>query len=129
MNVYVAGASQEISLVERYVRRVRELSITVTHDWCAVMRAEPRRDVAIPRVEMREYALEDLRGVAKADIFWLLAPEAQSTGCWTELGYALALSVPILVSGVARRRNVFTHLSTHEFESHDLAIDFLRGAT
>src|SRR5271163_2783065 len=101
MKVYIAGASKEIDLVERYVRAVRNLGHVITHDWCAEIRkvgdANPRD---LPRGEVAMFALEDLNGVATCDLLWLLIPQNNSAGCWIEFGYALKTQVSAGSKGI-----------------------------
>jgi len=135
--IYIAGASANIELHERFNREVIEAGWTITCDWCAAVRAAG--NVASPDDPQvrREAALADLEGVATADVFWLVQPEgsATSTGCWVELGYALALQAlgmsrprgiygPIVVSG-SSKKCIFADLADYRFQSHDDALDFI----
>jgi hypothetical protein len=79
---------------------------------------------------------DDLRGVHKADLFWLVMPEegSTSTGAWVELGYALAKfpsrmmihDCAILVSGRSRKC-IFADLADHRFADHDEALAYIIG--
>jgi len=127
MKVYIAGASKEIDLVEKYVHAVRNLGHVITHDWCATIRkvgdANPRD---LPRDENAAFAKEDLNGVATCDLLWLLIPQNNSAGCWIEFGYALCRqnwrTPRIIVSGDFGK-SIFCALSGVEcYSDHDIAL-------
>jgi hypothetical protein len=79
----------------------------VTHRWPEQVRRirheQGRQDHELSERELRQIALDDLDGVRRADVFWLLVPETSSVGCWVELGWAYGLPLRmkprILVSG------------------------------
>ena len=129
MKIYVAGASKEIDMVERYIRILRDTGHVITVDWCAEIRkvgdANPRD---LPREENAKFAEDDLSGVRQADLFWLLIPQSNSAGCWIEFGYACAMrrrpisSPEIFVSG-DYGRSIFCALKgVHCYDSHDEAL-------
>lgn len=134
MKVYVAGASKEIARCKAAMAAVRELGHEVTYDWTADIEAAAGPDETLDRAHLAQVAIEDLRGVKRARLFWLLLPEGDSTGAWTELGYALGLGVDyhadrpaIIVSG-QRRRSCFWTLADHVFDTDGEAREWIRWA-
>jgi hypothetical protein len=142
--IYVAGASAQIELIERYLSCLRAAGWTITVDWCAAVRRAG--NVASPDdpAVRRAAATEDLKGVATADVIWLVQPEGSSTstGAWVELGYALCereyrlatvmkigecVTTPlhIVVSGTSRKC-IFSDLADYRFQSHEDAFDFIK---
>lgn len=128
MKVYIAGSSKELDLVARYTDRVRAAGHEITCDWVAVMRAEAKADHELTPDEARMYAERDRRGVATADLFWLILPEGKSEGAFWEFGYAYARSYldgrpgRIIVSGNVGAR-IFCRLPYVEvFATHDEAL-------
>lgn len=54
----------------------------------------------------------------------LLVPNNTSTGAWTELGYALGIGKPIIISGNAER-SIFADLAFKKFENDEETLKFL----
>lgn len=121
MKCYVASASAEVALCERYRDRLRALRVEV-HDWMGRVRANPHRhDRAIPEAERRRIAAQNANAVASADVFWLLVPETPTIGAWVELGIAFGSARPvIIVSGPWR--SIACDLAD-QFSSHEHAFD------
>lgn len=142
--IYIAGASANIELHERFNREVIAAGWTITCDWCAAVRAAGNvASPSDPQVR-REAALADLEGVATADVFWLVQPDetSTSTGSWVEIGAAITrrdllrefsrrgISVPstgptVVVSG-SSRKCIFSDLADYRFHSHTDALDFIK---
>ncbi len=79
LTIYVAGASADREAIAGYMAQLRAAGWHVTYDWPA----EPEA--------MRgshEAAMADVSGVARARVFWYVAPEAKSEGSHFELGLA-----------------------------------------
>jgi hypothetical protein len=134
VKAYLAGASAEADAVAGWMARVREAGLEVTCDWPADIKANlaaGKPDASLTDAERAAYAEADLDGIASADIFWLLAPEPgnNSTGCWLELGHALALQagLTVVASGPGRKRCIFVALADHQFETHAEAFEFIRA--
>jgi len=125
--IYVAGSSapSERPRVLAAMARVRaHQSMRLTHDWVAVIDAVRAAGEALHDAVRRRSASDDLGGVARADVLWLLAPDVPSTGAWVELGYALGgghcgVRRRIVVSGPARPRCVFAALADVECDSDE----------
>jgi nucleoside 2-deoxyribosyltransferase len=123
MRVYVAGASKEPGRVRAAMDAVLAAGAEVTLDWLDAIEKAGASNEGLDD-ETRTLAAEaDLEGVADADVVWVLAPEAQSAGCWVELGYALALRKLVLVSGPARVRCIFGALAHEYDEDGDVVVD------
>lgn len=118
IGVYIAGASAELERCERAVAAARERGLHVTHDWTVSVRANLAagvRDVDLPSDTVARHAYEDLTGVRDARVVVLLvpAPHVASTGCWVELGYALAIGRRVVLSAdLVTRRCIFESLAS-----------------
>lgn len=100
MKVYVAGASSEMNERARpMMQALTLLGYEITHDWTKIIDEFilkfNHEQLSLKDPKVHEYftksAKGDLKGVRDANVLILLAPQASSTGAWTELGYALAL--------------------------------------
>jgi hypothetical protein len=137
-DIYVAGASAQIDLIEAFIARLREAGWEITFDWTEKVREVGNASPDDPTIR-RAAALADLDGVRRAYVLWLVQPDATSTstGAWVELGAAqerrtLSLKYPdagfdpvlIVVSG-SSRKCIFSDLADRRFESHEDALEFL----
>lgn len=121
MRFYVAGAAIEIERAERMIASLRSMGHSITFDWPAAMRAEPKFDHELSRDERVHYARADLAGVRQAECLIFLAPPGKDgAGCYVELGAALVLGIPVIVvraehEGQAdrSRRSIFAELATY----------------
>jgi hypothetical protein len=111
VKVYVAGASREPERVRRWMDMLRGAGHEITHDWLAAMEAAPAPDHLMSTTALLPYALADQAAVLEADVVWVLAPEAPSTGCWVELGMALQAGRRVVVSGPGARRCIFSAMA------------------
>lgn len=127
MNIYVAGSSLEVALIEEYMRRLRAAGHIITHDWTVPVRESAQiaqRDLT--EADRWRHARADRQGVLDADIFWMLIPTTPSSGAWVELGIAAGGGRPGLsiVSG-DWRRSIFTSLADQRFDTHAEAFAFI----
>lgn len=100
-SVYVAGPSQALDSMAKFIQGAERSGLRVTHDWVQDIQS---RGVANPggHKERRYYALTDLAGVKEADYFFFVQPAdapTLSVGAGVELGYAAALEKPIYAFG------------------------------
>jgi hypothetical protein len=110
-SVYVAGPSREIGRCEQVMARIRASGVRITHDWAAAVRRIEGLGTAISDPEQEQEAISDLAGVASADALVVLAPQNGISGCWVEMGAALALCRPVILSlGECPVRMVFEAL-------------------
>lgn len=124
LRIYLAGASAEVELCERYRDRLRAAGVEVAHDWMSGVRANHRRhDRALPDKERRRIAARNANAVASADVFWILVPQTPTIGAWVELGIAFGSARPaIIVSGPWR--SIFADLAD-QFSEHEHAFDHI----
>lgn len=133
-NIYVAGASKEIELCEKYIDKLREVGFHSTHDWPKVIRAVGEsnpRDASLE--QMLKWSEEDFNGVWQAHFVWLLIPENYSLGSWIEYGAALGLRhldnhpterLQAIVSG-DWKKSIFTSMADQRFDTHEEAFTWL----
>ncbi len=134
MKIYMAGASDELELIQRYQGHVRGMGHAVTHDWVSNVRkmgeANPR-DASLTDKAM--WSRGDLSGALQADLFWLLYPSVPSVGCWVEFGYIIhrlehnpgfRTAQRVIVSG-DWRQSIFTSLADKRFDTHEAALDWI----
>lgn len=111
--IYVAGSSKDIDRCERAVARCRAEGFTITEDWVRTMRTSAP-DHLLDAERLTACAIADLRGVATADVVWLLAPPASkpSAGCWGEMDRAFTSKVPVVYSPPPDERPQFSIFTT-----------------
>lgn len=136
IRVYIAGAFvEQEERAKPMMAACKQKGITITHNWTVPNFKPGGSDADLTHIQRRKFALEDLIGVTKADVLWLLAPEAKgSCGAWVELGFALALrdergletpSPVIIVSGSMNKRSIFTELADRLFDTDAEALKWL----
>ena len=127
MKVYVAGASSELELVERYIYRLIKEDIVITHNWCSDIRESFRTTFQRPALYLA--AQNDVNGVRAADIFWLIIPKKESRGCWVEYGIALVGSLvarqKTIISGVVGPKDIFLLMADQHFDEHEQAFEYI----
>ncbi len=106
----------------KWIARLRGKGIAITHDWTVdELASTVDTDAKLPLGARERRAKDDLNGVARADVLWLLAPTKRgASGAWTEFGYALGMRhaqremsttdkpLVIVVSGPTWQRTIFT---------------------
>lgn len=123
LRVYIAASSREMDRARAAMFALRAWGCEITEDWVAAIEAAGAANEGLSDEDRRRYAGADLRGVADADVFWLLAPETPSAGCWVEMGYALSHTTwgqspaRIIVSGPGRARCIFAALADVEVDT------------
>ena len=126
LSCYLAGASAEpnITVVEGYIKRLEQAGLVISFDWTKVVRAAGSGSPSNPDIRWQG-AVQDLGGVERCDIFWLLHPHNSSTGAWVEFGHALAFKKvrgmmgvrkPIIVVSDASMKCIFA-------DEHELLVD------
>lgn len=141
MKVYVASAWSDFRVARAAQNMLRALGHTISHDWTEHADEYATCDAASEEVRL-ESAIADVHGVLVADGFLLCAPAEGGSGCWTELGIALAggADLPgykpedpiaevtagrrVVVCGPGRDRNVFARLA-HRVETVEQAVAWL----
>lgn len=126
MRIYICGGSSEMDRIAGYMRQMRELGHEITHDWVSVIRnageANPREAPHEARVY---WSGEDLSGIRKANLVWVVLPAKPSFGCAFEAGYAIGHGQIVIVSG-DWRASIFSSQAEARFNEHEHAIDWLR---
>ena len=110
MRIYVAASSREADRVRAAQRMLREAGHTLTLDWLTIIErvvATGVRECDLPDHEAIAHALLDLDAIRDADAVWLLAPELPTKGAWVELGFAVGIGKPIVISGPQCRQSIF----------------------
>jgi hypothetical protein len=110
-SAYVAGPSRELDRCEQVMARLRASGVRITHDWAASVRRIEGLGTALLDAEQEQEAIADLGGVASADVLIVLTPRNGISSCWVEMGAALALCRPVILSlGDCPLRTVFEAL-------------------
>ena len=128
MKIYLAGASSDLAACEHWRDKLIAAGHVITHDWVSDVQAAIAcglRDHDHPPEERRAFALKDLRGVADADLVWILSSDGNSIGRWVELGFALAAARPLIGSGPWR--TIFQDVIDPRFQfgAHEEAWDWI----
>ena len=121
IGVYVAGgAAERITIVRPLIDRLLAAGVVITHDWT---RCEGWDMPALNAVHRQRFAQRDLDGVRRAGLVWYVAPVTKSEGSAAELGAALALRIPVVVSGPADALGrIFPALAGVHFRAHGDAL-------
>ena len=108
------------------MQQLRDLGHEITHDWVEAIRAAGGE--ANPRdatqAQRRQWSDEDLRGIDRAELVWVMVPERPSFGCGFEMGFAVGTGKDIIMSG-DWRATVFSAQADARFDSHDEAIEWI----
>lgn len=100
--IYVAASSAELDRAERVIATLRALGVTVSHDWCAVMRRHGPDAGLSDAVLLPELRADLTSGVFGAGVVLVLAPDPKiprRDGMHVELGVAWAHWLRIVVAG------------------------------
>jgi nucleoside 2-deoxyribosyltransferase len=111
LRVYVAGSSLQIERVKAAQRALEERGHVVSHDWSSLIEEHGANPLDASDKQITQWASDDLHGVYNADVVWLLMPSDGGFGAAVALGYALAHSKPVVISG-AYARSIFTIFGT-----------------
>jgi len=134
---YLAGGFLEKEMISGYMRKLEAAGHEITCDWTKAEAAVPGKtsDADLTDQEQRRFAMQDLQGVKDADIVWHLVAEYKgSRGAYVEVGYALALRMPlrplgeggiVIASGRDVRKSIFHSLCDSTFGTHDQALHWL----
>lgn len=116
MKIYLAGSFARIDELRGYCRQLRTFDYIITSTWLFQPSHAQDDDWRNNRRRRQCAALEDLIGLADSDVMILFTepPEAITShgGAMVELGYAIALSKPLIIIGPAQ--NCFVDLGTHK---------------
>jgi nucleoside 2-deoxyribosyltransferase len=128
--VYVAASSREYERARRAMRMLEARGGKVAIDWTLPVEqlAQHRCSTAdMSDGYAREAAEKNLLALRDSKALLFLAPQTISRDSWVELGFALALGIPVAVGGDAARHSISTRL-VPRFETDEEAIDWLLDA-
>lgn len=126
MKIYIAASSNDIARATIWHQRAIAQGIQTTSAWLDVIKeagdANPRDASDRDRAA---WAYDDLQGVHRADLFWLLVPpiDKPTRGAWIEFGFAQARNKRIICSGDTKQ-SIFSAIGT-EFADDEWAFAFL----
>jgi hypothetical protein len=131
VRVYVAASSSQIDRAKDAMRTLAEAGHEVTSDWTRMIEDRGEANPADASFEeRRDWAAEDVRGVAVCDVLWLLMPsDRPSFGAGVEFGFALGDgAIRTVVSGLCEA-SIFTALADACYDRDDLAFaaEFAHG--
>ena len=135
IDTYLAGASAEAETVAAFASRLESSGrYRITCPWwqdVAEAKANGTHPSRLPLKDAQRLARIDRNAILEASVFWLIVPTALSTGCWTELGIALAdaasnRAMHVIVSG-DWEQNIFCSWARHRFATHEEALAHLLG--
>lgn len=111
-NVYVATRFDMWRDAEHAANLLWEAGHLCTARWIEIARKLDGVCAAVPvgDPKRRDNAAMDLADIDAANAFMLLAPPEGGTGCWIELGYAMAKNKFCIAVGPALERTVFCEL-------------------
>lgn len=128
MNIFISGSSKEIERCEHWRDEVIKAGYFISCDWMADVRALGDDDAKLNNYRRLELAIKDRRGVKNCNLFWLLLPETEGAGCFVELGMAIQMNKPIIISGRATR-TIFEQLANNNFALDEVAFENIRKWT
>lgn len=128
MRIFIAGASAEIARARAAMNAARVLGYAVTFDWTHGY--EPQgSDAHLSARDRAHLHARLLTGIGDANVFWLLAPVAQSIGAYVEAHHATRIGVETIVAS-GRHEDIHRSLyvtAHHEFATDSDVLAFLRG--
>lgn len=127
-SIYVASASQQYLLVERYVDQLRAQGFDIAYEWTQDLRESGfKRDAELSEMHRRYIARMASLAVVDCDLVWVLTPTIPEHGCgmWIEMGMALALNKPVVISGPLAERSVFSEQAVARHREHDDAFEYI----
>lgn len=121
--VYVAGSSAELQRAKQAMMSLRQFGHTVTHDWVtSVQLVGSANPTGATHYDRLCWSQDDLDGIERADVFWLLYPCSPSFGAGVELGFAYSQRKHLVVSGAHLLTSVFTALAQSCYPCDDDAL-------
>lgn len=101
--VYVAGGFEDKENVRDWMQRLTEEGFEITADWTLHRPLAP----FIENIDLcKDFAKEDLEGVANCDIF-IFKSEMAGSGAHSELGAAIVLGKRVFVVGEKKNDKLF----------------------
>lgn len=142
--IYIAASRTLMQDAKAYAEVLKGLGFEIAYEWWTDVEEQGDDDTLVDSEVLFDCAVADSDGVLNCDVFWLLAPKEGGTGCWVELGIAIAKArmswtpkrgdetddystEPHIVVSGAEDRTLFTILNEVQecFETHDSALAFI----
>jgi hypothetical protein len=110
--IYIAGSSSDLARVKAAADAAEAAGYTITEKWWETVEKNGTNPPNASRADKRKWSEQCLRGVAKADIVWVLAPPTGSTiGAWIEFGYAIGGNTKKLTAISGNVTSIFTAMA------------------
>ncbi len=115
---YVAAASLDWPRAREAMQALESSGMRNSHDWTIHVESAIASGIAESKLDdeiAARIAREDLNGVARSDVLILLAPSSGGKMCFGEMGYALAMGIPVIVASpdpTIARVSIMTRLGT-----------------
>jgi hypothetical protein len=125
-SVYVATASAEWRGAREWMDRLLRAGIAIPNDWTKNVERHAingTRDIDLPVEDQLGFVRLAMQAIERVTIFWFLAPEQESFGCWVELGFAMRHSLTIITSGPCR--SSFQLVADRSFQTHEEAFHWI----
>lgn len=108
MQVYVAGKTHDLAIVQEVQAWLIREGHSVTHDWTVAVEKHGADHEGEPlsREDAEHYAIEDIHGVRVADVV-VAVPSSRWCGTLLEIGAALITNTPVVILGIPYQRCVF----------------------
>lgn len=119
MKLYIGGKFEERKIIRGFIERAKAAGFPVTVDWTRHTKKSPG--------EFPKYAVEDIRGVADADVgIFYFKNQLDYKGSLVELGVCLGRGKPALLIGEGAEFCIFFyHPLVFRFNSFDECLDWL----
>ncbi len=110
--IYIAGSSSDLVRVKAAAALAEKAGYNISEKWWETVEKHGTNPPNASRADKRKWSEQCLRGVAKADIIWVLAPPAGSTiGAWIEFGYAIGSNTKKLTAISGNVSSIFTAMA------------------
>ena len=123
-SIYVAGGSSEALLVATMIDKLEAEGFECTYNWTDEVLNPKQSLEQLSRIQRLNIASTDYSAVRKSDLVWVILPEVNSIGASAEMGAAIVLGVPLIVSG-PHHRSAMTAPANWMFTGHEEAFDFI----
>lgn len=131
LRVYLAGPSRELDRVTKMALALEASGhVEITHRWWRdVIRDGVGRDGLLSTEEQQRRSLDDIAGIRRSHLLWVLWPDELSLGAPCEFMFAHAKKLPTVATGLNVSGCIFTSLATYRNPSDLLGLhEVLRRA-
>lgn len=126
LSVYVATASAEWRVAREWTDRLLRAGVAIPNDWTKNVERRAlkgTRDLDLPVEDQLGFVRLAVKAIQQVDVFWFLAPERESFGCWVELGYAMGHFRNIVASGPYK--SSFQLIADRSSRTHEEAFEWI----